>query len=60
MKAWLSEHQVAYTLRNILEDPQAAAEFIRQGYLLPPVVVVDGEAVTGYQPDQLDALLGEE
>ncbi len=60
MKAWLSDHRVAYTLRNVLEDPEAAAEFIGQGYLLPPVVVVDGEAVPGYQPDRLEALLEEE
>ncbi len=60
MKAWLSEHGVAYTLRNVAEDPDAAAEFIRRGYLLPPVVVVDGEAVSGYQPERLDDLLGDE
>jgi glutaredoxin 3 len=60
VKAWLSEHQVAYTLRNVSEDPEAAAEFVRRGYMLPPVVVVDGQAVPGYQPERLDALLGEE
>ncbi len=60
MKAWLSEREVAYTLKNVSDDPEAAAEFVRNGYLLPPVVVVDGEAVPGYQPERLDALLGEE
>ncbi len=60
MKAWLSEHRVAYTLRNVSEDPEAAAEFVREGYLLPPVVVVDGQAVPGYQPERLEALLDEE
>ncbi len=60
MKAWLSEHRVAYTLRNVSEDPEAAAEFIRGGYLLPPVVVVDGQAVPGYQPELLEVLLEEE
>ncbi len=60
MKAWLSEHGVVYTLRNVLEDPEAASEFIREGYLLPPVVVVDGRAVPGYRPDLLDELLGDE
>ncbi len=60
MKAWLSEHQVAYTLRNVAEDPEAAAEFIRQGYLLPPIVVVDDQAVAGYQPERLEALLGDD
>ncbi len=57
MKAWLSDHRVTYTLRNVTEDPEAAEEFVRKGYLLPPVVVVDGEAVQGYQPERLEALL---
>ena len=60
MKAWLSERRVPYTLRNVSEDAEAAAEFVRRGFLLPPVVVVDGQAVSGYQPERLEALLGEE
>lgn len=51
---------MVYALRNVSEDPEAAAEFVRRGYMLPPVVVVDGESIPGYQPERLDALLGEE
>jgi adenosylhomocysteine nucleosidase len=60
VKAWLSERGIAYELRDLLEDPAAADEFVRRGYLLPPVVVVDGQAVPGYRPERLDELLGEE
>ncbi len=59
VKAWLSERGIRYTLKNVSEDRAAAGEFVRLGFLLPPVVVVDGEAVAGYQPERLAALLGE-
>ena len=57
MKAWLSERNIEYSLVNVSEDAEAAEEFIRRGYLLPPVVVIDGIAVPGYQPERLDELL---
>jgi glutaredoxin 3 len=60
VKAWLSERGISYTLRNVSEDPSAADEFVRNGFLLPPVVVVDGKVVPGYQPERLDSLLEEE
>ena len=60
MKAWLSEREIAYTLRDLREDAAAADEFVRRGFLLPPVVIVDGVAIPGYQPERLEALLGEE
>jgi glutaredoxin 3 len=60
VKAWLSERGISYTLRDVTRDSEAAREFIRQGFLLPPVVVVDGQAVPGFQPERLATLLGEE
>jgi hypothetical protein len=60
VKAWLSERAIPYTLMNVSESVEAAEEFVRMGYLLPPVVVVDGIAVPGYQPERLDELLDEE
>ena len=59
MKAWLSERGVEYTLRSLSKDRAAVDEFLRLGFHLPPVVVVDGRAVAGYQPDRLAELLGE-
>lgn len=60
MKAWLSERGIPYVLRDVVQDHEAAEEFIRRGYLLPPVVVVDGQAVPGFQPERLAELLDEE
>ncbi len=60
MKEFLSERQISYTLKNVVRDPVALAEFQRLGFLLPPVTVVDGVAVRGYDPAQLAALLDPE
>lgn len=44
-------------VRNVLEEPEARAEFLRAGYRLPPVTVIDGIAVEGFKPRELEALL---
>jgi len=58
VKAWLSDHGVQYTIRDLLADPSAQAEFLRLGYLLPPVVSMGERAVSGYDPSALADLLG--
>jgi len=57
VKEFLSHHQVSYVLKNVVTDPVALAEFEALGLLLPPVTVVDGVAVRGYDPVRLEALL---
>jgi hypothetical protein len=57
LKEFLHERGVPFTLRNLNGDDVAIAEFVRVGYLLPPVTVIDGVAVVGFDPDRLDALL---
>jgi len=57
VKAWLSQQGVVYAVRDLNTDAAARAEFLRRGFRLPPVVVVNGAAVEGYQPQQLEALL---
>ena len=57
VKEFLSQRDVPYVLKNVTRDADARAEFVRAGYLLPPVTVVDGVPVAGYQPDLLDQLL---
>lgn len=58
VKHYLAERDVRYELKNLNEDAEARAEFLRSGYALPPVVVIDGVAVAGFQPERLDELLG--
>lgn len=57
VKEFLSQRAVPFTVRNVTHDPQALREFQARGYLLPPVTVVDGQAVAGYDPARLEALL---
>lgn len=58
MKEFLSQHEVAYELRNVSTDEQALREFLALGLPLPPVTVIDGVLVQGFQPDRLEKLLG--
>ncbi|MFN8557481.1 MAG: glutaredoxin family protein [Dehalococcoidia bacterium] len=58
MKRYLAERGVRYELRDLNRDPAARAEFLRSGFHLPPVTVIDGVAVAGFRPDRLDELLG--
>jgi glutaredoxin len=58
VKHYLAERDVRYELKNLNNDADARADFLRAGFKLPPVVVIDGVAVAGFHPDRLDALLG--
>lgn len=57
MKEFLSQYGVPYTVKNVAADEAARAEFAAAGFLLPPVTVIDGVAVAGFQPERLLALL---
>ena len=57
MKGFLSQLQVEFTVRNLNLDAEARAEFLRAGFRLPPVVVIDGVAVEGFQPDRIEELI---
>ena len=59
MKAWLSEHGIEYTIRDLRTDAEARREFVAAGFRLPPVVVVvGGPAIEGYRPGELERALG--
>ena len=57
MKEFLSQHEVPYELRDVTHGERALHEFLALGLPLPPVTVVDGVPVQGYQPERLDELL---
>jgi glutaredoxin-like protein NrdH len=57
VKEFLSQHEIPYELRDVVGDAAARDEFLSRGWLLPPVTVVDGVAVAGYQPERLLDLL---
>lgn len=58
MKGFLSQKKVAFTERDLTQDPAALAELERMGYLMTPVTVVDGEVVVGFDRVRLEKLLG--
>ncbi len=57
LERFLQESGVPFTVRDVLRDHQALMEFLATGFKTPPVTVIDGEAVWGYQPGRLEALL---
>ena len=57
MKAWLSQAEVAFVVRNVDDDLSAYEELVARGFRTVPVTVIGDEAVTGYQPDALAAAL---
>ena len=57
MKAWLSEQAIDFTVKNVVTDLQAREEFLRTGFRLPPVTLIDGVAVDGFQPRRFEELL---
>ncbi|HEX5417987.1 MAG TPA: glutaredoxin family protein [Chloroflexota bacterium] len=59
VKEFLRERDVHYELKDLSRDAQAREDFVRAGYLLPPVTVVDGVAVDGFDPRRLEELLGD-
>ncbi len=57
MKDFLAQRGVRYTLKNLNTDADARDEFVRRGYLLPPVTIVDGEVIVGFDPVKLEQIL---
>lgn len=57
LKEFLHERDVDFELKDLSRDARARVEFVRAGYLLPPVTVVDGVAVGGFDPRRLEELL---
>lgn len=59
VKEFLSHEGVAFTVFDLNTDAAARDEFLRRGYRLPPVVVINGTAVEGFQPERIEQLLDE-
>ena len=57
VKEFLSRNGIAFELKNVGTDPIARDEFLRAGYRLPPVTVIHGVAVHGFQPQAIETLL---
>lgn len=59
VKEFLSQRNIAFTERNIADDPTALAELEKLGYMTTPVTLIDGQVVIGFDAAKLETLLGE-
>jgi hypothetical protein len=48
---------VRYALKDVRRDPAALAEFLALGGRLPPLTVIDGVPVAGFDLPRLEQLL---
>ncbi len=56
-KGFLSQLGVPFIVRDLNVDADARSAFLRAGYRLPPVVVIDGTAIEGFQPERIEAAI---
>jgi glutaredoxin len=57
VKEFLSQKGVPYIERDVNTDDRAKEELEQMGYVTTPVVLVDGEAVVGFDRARLERLL---
>jgi glutaredoxin len=57
---YLSQRGVAFTEKNIREDPAALRELIEGGFSMTPVIRIGDETIAGFDPNRLEAALREE
>ncbi|RWR09795.1 glutaredoxin domain-containing protein [Paenirhodobacter populi] len=56
-KRWLTEHEVPFEARDLMEHPDDLQRLISAGFGSAPIVEADGhEAFAGFQPDRLRKL----
>lgn len=56
-KDFLREHNIGFYERNITVDTKARKELISMGYRSVPVIIVDGEEISGFDKERLAKLL---
>jgi glutaredoxin 3 len=54
---YLSQRGVPFTEKDVATDLEARREMIEGGYMMTPVILVDGEAIIGFDRKALDAAL---
>ena len=57
-KDYLDSLGVEYTEKNVSTDPDARKELIQKRFMGVPVIIIDGETITGFDKPRLDELLG--
>ena len=57
VKEFLSQKNIPFIERDILNDEQAFAELEELGIMTTPVVTIDGEVIIGFDQARLQQLL---
>ena len=58
VRAWLADHEVAFTGRDAGGDPDAARALAVTGTFATPLLVVGVAKVLGFRPEELTEALG--
>jgi glutaredoxin len=56
---YLSRKGVAFEEKDVRADRAALKELLELGYASTPVILIDGEAIVGFDADAIDRALGE-
>jgi glutaredoxin len=54
---YLSRKGVAFAEKDVRADREALKELLELGYATTPVIVVDGQAIVGFDADAIDRAL---
>jgi hypothetical protein len=57
VKEFLRERNVSFELKDLNVDATARGEFVEADYPLPPLTVIDGNIVIGFNPERLEELI---
>ncbi len=57
-KEYLSQRDIPFVEKDILNDKSAMDELLKIGVLTTPVTVIDGEVVVGFDKTRFEELLG--
>lgn len=57
-KAYMDDHNMQYTERDITKDSEARKELMEKGYRGVPIIRVDGQDIVGFDVAKLNQLAG--
>ena len=56
---FLSQKEIVFETRDIINDPEAMAELMELGVMTTPVTVIDEEVVVGFDRKRFEELLAD-
>lgn len=56
-KAYMTENNIPFTEKNVMEDTEARNWMQERGYRGVPVIVVDGEEMLGFDPQKFSEMV---